>query len=137
VRRYLQKLSGPLLDRIDLKLRIENPTRVEIANTEPRESSGAMRTRVEAGRATAHERFSGLNFSLNSGIPSEMLRSRFRANQKAMSALHILIERDEITARGFHKILRLAWTIADLRGVTVPGLDEVEEALRLRTESYQ
>jgi magnesium chelatase family protein len=53
-----------------------------------------------------------------------------------MSALHILIERDEITARGFHKILRLAWTIADLRGATVPGIEEVEEALRLRTENH-
>jgi magnesium chelatase family protein len=95
-----------------------------------------MRARVEKGRATAFERFTGLHFSLNSGIPSEMLRTRFRANSKAMSALHILIERDEITARGFHKILRLAWTIADLRGVTVPGIDEVDEALRLRTESH-
>lgn len=136
VRRYNQRMSGPLLDRIDVKLRVENPTRAEIASTEPRESSAAMRGRVERGRATATERFAGLNFSLNSGIPSEMLRTKFRANSKAMSALHILIERDEITARGFHKILRLAWTIADLRGVAIPGIDEVDEALRLRTESH-
>jgi len=136
VRRYLQRLSGPLLDRIDVKLRVENPTRAEIASTEPRENSAAIRARVEIGRAIASERFQGLNFSLNSGIPSELLRSKFRANRKAMSALHILIERDEITARGFHKILRLAWTIADLRGATVPGIDELDEALRLRTENH-
>ena len=136
VRRYLQRLSGPLLDRIDVKLRVDNPTRAEIASTEPRENSAAIRVRVETGRAIASERFQGLNFSLNSGIPSELLRSKFRANSKAMSALHILIERDEITARGFHKILRLAWTIADLRGATVPGIEEVEEALRLRTENH-
>jgi len=136
VRRHLQRLSGPLLDRIDVKLRVDNPTRAEIASTEPRENSAAIRVRVETGRAIASERFQGLNFSLNSGIPSELLRSKFRANSKAMSALHILIERDEITARGFHKILRLAWTIADLRGATVPGIEEVEEALRLRTENH-
>jgi magnesium chelatase family protein len=52
-----------------------------------------------------------------------------------MSALHILIEREEITARGFHKILRLAWTIADLRGVSIPGVDEIDTALSLRTET--
>ena len=137
VRRYLHKLSGPLLDRIDVKLRVENPTRAEISSTEPRESSAEMRARVESARSIARDRFAGLSFSLNSQIPSELLRAKFRANSKAMSALHILIERDEITARGFHKILRLAWTIADLRGVLVPGIDEVEEALRLRIESHQ
>jgi magnesium chelatase family protein len=63
------------------------------------------------------------------------LRTKFRAHSKAMSALHILIEQEEITARGFHKILRLAWTIADLRGVSVPGVDEIEMALALRTET--
>jgi magnesium chelatase family protein len=52
-----------------------------------------------------------------------------------MSALHTLLDKDEITARGFHKLIRLSWTIADLRGVTTPTLDELEVALTLRSDS--
>jgi len=137
VRRYLNRLSGPLLDRIDVKLRVDNPTRAELASNDPRETSAEMRRRVESARAVARERFADFGFELNSAIPSELLRTKFRAESKAMSALHILIEREEITARGFHKILRLAWTIADLRGVPIPRIDEVETALALRTETSQ
>ncbi|MFM8842741.1 MAG: YifB family Mg chelatase-like AAA ATPase [Actinomycetota bacterium] len=135
VRRYLNRLSGPLLDRIDVKLKVENPTRADLASNEPRESSTEMRARVEGARKIAQERFKEFGFQLNSAIPSELLRTRFRAQNKAMSILHILIEREELTARGFHKILRLSWTIADLRGVSTPGVDEVESALALRTET--
>ena len=137
VRRYLNRLSGPLLDRIDVKLRVDNPTRAELASNDPRETSAEMRRRVESARAVARERFAGFGFELNSAIPSELLRTKFRAESKAMSSLHILIEREEITARGFHKMLRLAWTIADLRGVPIPRIDEVETALALRTETSQ
>jgi len=137
VRRYLNRLSGPLLDRIDVKLRVDNPTRAELASNDPRESSEEMRRRVESARAIARERFAGLGFELNSAIPSEFLRRKFRADSKAMSMLHILIEREEITAPGFYKILRLAWTNAELRGVSIPGVDEVEAALALRTETSQ
>lgn len=134
VRRYLNRLSGPLLDRIDVKLRVDNPTRADLASSDVRESSTAIRERVVVGRSVARERFSTLGFTLNSAIPSELLRSKFRAQPKAMSTLHILIDKDEITARGFHKILRLAWTVADLRGISVPGPDEVDAALALRIE---
>lgn len=132
VRRYLNRLSGPLLDRMDLRLKVETPTRAELAEVAPREESSAVRRRVEIARMTANERFAELKFNLNSQIPSELLRGRFKAHQKAMSALHNLIDKEEITARGFHKLLRLAWTIADLRGITTPGINEVDTALELR-----
>jgi magnesium chelatase family protein len=135
VRRYLNRLSGPLLDRIDLRLKVENPTRAALAQSEPRESSARVRARVVHARQTAAERFAGLNFTLNSQIPSNQLRNRFRPHLKAMSALHTLLDKDEITARGFHKLIRLSWTIADLRGVTTPTLDELEVALTLRSDS--
>lgn len=133
VRRYLSKLSGPLLDRMDLRLKVDTPTRVELADNSPRESSAQVRDRVEAARQIAIERFSAHNFSLNSQIPSELLGTRFKAQQKAMSVLHNLIDREEITARGFHKLLRISWSIADLRGVNVPGPEELEIAMGLRS----
>lgn len=135
VRRYLNHLSGPLLDRIDIKLRVENPTRAELASTQPHISSTEVRSRVESARMIARERFAGLGFSLNSQIPSNLLRSRFKAQPRAMSTLHQLMDKDEITARGFHKLLRLAWSIADLRQGEIPDLDDVEFALQLRTEN--
>jgi magnesium chelatase family protein len=51
-----------------------------------------------------------------------------------MSTLHTLIDREEITARGFHKLLRLAWTITDLQGLSTPGVNEVDVALTLRSD---
>jgi len=135
VRRYLNRLSGPLLDRIDLRLIVENPTRAALAQSEPREASAAMRARVIKARQVAKDRFAGLGFTLNSQIPSDQLRNRFRADSKAMSALHTLMDKEEITARGFHKLLRLSWTIADLKGVTVPTINELDAALNLRSNA--
>ena len=135
MRRYLNRLSGPLLDRIDLRLIVENPTRAALAQSEPREASAAMRARVIKARQVAKDRFAGLGFTLNSQIPSDQLRNRFRADSKAMSALHTLMDKEEITARGFHKLLRLSWTIADLKGVTVPTINELDAALNLRSNA--
>ena len=133
VRRYLSKLSGPLLDRVDLRLKVDTPTRAELADTTPIEGSSQVRGRVEKARQIAQERFTDYNFVLNSQIPSELLRTRFKAQQKAMIALHNLIDREEITARGFHKLLRLCWSIADLRELDVPGIEELETAMSLRS----
>ena len=135
VRRYLNRLSGPLLNRIDIKLTVENPTRAELASTQPHISSTEVRSRVESARMIARERFAGLGFSLNSQIPSNLLRSRFKAQPRAMSTLHQLMDKDEITARGFHKLLRLAWSISDLRQGEIPDLDDVDLALQLWTEN--
>ncbi len=133
VRRYLSKLSGPLLDRVDLRVKVDTPTRAELADTTPIEGSAQVRGRVEKARQIAQERFRDYSFALNSQIPSELLRTRFKAQQKVMITLHNLIDREEITARGFHKLLRLCWSIADLRDLDVPGIEELETAMSLRS----
>ena len=137
VRRYLNRISGPLLDRIDLRLRVETPTRAALADSSIRESSADIRERVERSRSAAAERFAQFGFNLNSQIPSELLRGKYQAHPKAMSTLHSLIDKEEITARGFHKLLRLAWTITDLRGGDSPTLDDIEVALTLRASMEQ
>ena len=60
---------------------------------------------------------------------------RSKAQPRAMSTLHQLLDKDEITARGFHKLLRLAWSIADLRESEIPDVEDVEFALQLRMEN--
>lgn len=137
VRRYLAKLSGPLLDRIDIRIRVEQPTRAELASRQPGESSQSIRSRVISARAISKDRYRGLGFQLNSQIPSSALREKFRADRKAMALLHSLLDSESISARGFHRILRISWSIADLSGVETPGTDQVEAAISLRNGHHE
>lgn len=132
IRRYMQKLSGPLLDRIDIRSFVEAPSRAEMASSELGESSEAVRKRVVAARSISQERFQGESWFLNSRIPSSQLRQRFRAARPGMAFLHGELDKERLSARGFHKVLRLAWSIADRDGAQIPGLPEVELAYRLR-----
>ena len=132
IRRYLQRLSGPLMDRIDIRAFVEVPSRSELASSELGESSQEVRSRVVAARDIAAARFSGLGWSTNSRIPARELRDRFRASKAGMAFLHTELDYERLSARGYHKVLRLAWTIADRNGVDFPGLSEVEGAYQLR-----
>ena len=131
VRRYLNKLSGPLLDRIDLRVLVENVSRLELAQSD-NESSGTIRNRVIAARVKAAHRFKHESWKLNSEIPPRALRQQFQPERAAMNFLHDELDKERITARGLHKIIRTSWTIADLKGVDRPTLVEVEESYRLR-----
>lgn len=132
IRRYLQRISGPLLDRIDIRAFVEVPTRTELAASEVGESSGVVRSRVIAARAIAAERFLNDPWTTNSQIPASHLRERFRASRDGMAFLHNELDHERLSARGYHKVMRLAWSIADRNGVTSPGLAEVESAYQLR-----
>jgi len=131
VRRYLNKLSGPLLDRIDLRVNVENVSRIELAETQ-NESSQQIRNRVIAARAIAANRFKHEKWRLNSEIPPRALRQQYQPIRAAMNFLHDELDKEKITARGLHKIIRTSWTIADLNGVDRPTLTEVTESYRLR-----
>ena len=131
VRRYLNKLSGPLLDRIDLRVNVENVSRIELAETQ-NESSQQIRNRVIAARAIAANRFKHEKWRLNSEIPPRALRQQYQPIKAAMNFLHDELDKEKITARGLHKIIRTSWTIADLNGVDRPTLTEVTESYRLR-----
>ena len=132
IRRYATKLSGPLLDRIDIRLQVDPPTRVELASTNLGESSNQVRARVSAARLLAEKRFSKYSWQLNSEIPAKYLRQEFRAEKSAMALLHIQLEKENLSARGFHKVLRLAWSIADSHQHEVPNKADVEQAISLR-----
>ena len=132
VRRYLGKLSGPLMDRIDLRVHVDPVGRLDMARSDLGESSADIRTRVIAARAIAEQRFSGLGYSLNSQIPSRALRTVFQLERAAMNFLHEELEREHITARGLHKLARVSWTLADLHGHGVPTLADVTQAHGMR-----
>ena len=132
VRRYLGKLSGPLMDRIDMRVQVEPVTRVEMSQTELGESSAVIAARVLAARAKAKDRFKDEAWSLNSEIPSRALRTTYKPERSAMSFLHDELDKERLTARGLHKIIRLSWTLADLNGNAIPQLADVKRAYQLR-----
>ena len=131
VRRYLNKLSGPLLDRIDLRVKVENVSRAELAESD-NEDSQTIRNRVIAARAIAANRFKNESWKLNSEIPPRALRQQYQPERAAMNFLHDELDKERITARGLHKIIRTSWTIADLKNISRPTLVEVQESYRLR-----
>ncbi len=132
VRRYLGKLSGPLMDRIDLRVHVDPVGRVDMARSELGESSADIRARVISAREIAAQRFSGYPWELNSQIPSRALRTTFQPERKAMAFLHEQLDKEHITARGLHKVIRVAWTLADLSGARTPTLADVMKANALR-----
>ena len=134
-RRYLGRISGPLLDRIDIQLRVNRVTsaQVRVADESSRASTAAARDRVVAARAAAAARLGQTPWSLNSHVPGQWLRgARMRLAPAATASIDRALERGGITMRGYDRVLRLAWTLADLDGTTAPVADHVGRALYLR-----
>ena len=134
-RRYLARISGPLLDRIDIQLSVKRVTAAELrlAAEEARLSSTVARERVLTARAAAAERLAGTPWTLNSEVLGSWLRGpAARLDGHVTAGLDRALERGGITMRGYDRILRVAWSIADLTGVDRPGPDEVGQALYLR-----
>ena len=123
------------MDRIDMRVQVEPVTRVEMSQTELGESSSEIASRVLAARAKAKERFKGEAWSLNSEIPSRALRTTYKPERSAMNFLHDELDKERLTARGLHKIIRLSWTLADLNGNPIPQLADVKRAYQLREGS--
>lgn len=136
-RRYLGRLSGPLLDRVDLQLTVRRITAAGLRATD--DSSGRTTTAtaassVRAARSAATERLSGTPWRRNAEVPGSWLRaSARRPSAAALAVVDRALERGAITMRGYDRVLRAAWTIADIDGVGVPGRSEVAEALGYRT----
>jgi magnesium chelatase family protein len=135
VRRYLGKLSGPLMDRIDMRVQVDPVSRVEMAQIELGESSAVIRQRVLSARAAAGERFADKSWALNAHIPARELRTTYRPERDAMNFLHDELDHERLTARGLHKVIRLSWTLADLASRTTPTLEDVQRAHSLREGS--
>jgi len=120
------------MDRIDMRVQVDPVGRVEMAQTELGEDSSAIRARVITAREAASHRFSQDSWTLNAHIPSRELRGKYRPQRDAMNFLHDELDRERITARGLHKVIRLSWTLADLAGHSIPTIDDVQRAHSLR-----
>ncbi|MFD7996372.1 YifB family Mg chelatase-like AAA ATPase [Streptomyces mexicanus] len=134
IRRYQARLSGPLLDRVDLRVEVEPVTRQELARRGARgESTATVADRVRAARERAAARLAGTPWRTNSEVPGRELRSRWQAVPGALDEAERGLERGLLTARGLDRVLRVAWTVADLVGHDRPDAGDVALALQLRT----
>ncbi|MDT0568326.1 YifB family Mg chelatase-like AAA ATPase [Streptomyces sp. DSM 3412] len=134
IRRYQARLSGPLLDRVDLRVEVDRVTRTELTGRGARgESTATVADRVRSARERAAERLMGTPWRTNSEVPGRELRSRWHAAPGAMDEAERCLERGVLTARGLDRVLRVAWTIADLVGHDRPDATDVDLALQLRT----
>jgi magnesium chelatase family protein len=134
-RRYRLRLSGPLLDRIDIRLAVDPVSRAELlAEPSGRESSAEVAARVAAARMAAAERWRSSGWRTNADVPGGVLRRQpWRLPRATLLAAERHLDTGELSARGFDRVLRVAWTLADLAGRTTPGTDEVAEAVFFRT----
>jgi magnesium chelatase family protein len=129
---YQQRLSGPLLDRIDLRLAIPRLTRAELVGTSAGEGSCAVRERVEAARARQRARLAGTAWTCNAQVPGSVARTSFAVSGAAERMLGRAVERWSLSGRGFDRALRVARTIADLDGSDRLDGEHVAEALNFR-----
>jgi magnesium chelatase family protein len=131
-RRYLGRLSGPLLDRVDVKVRLDPVSRAQMLyETGSAESSAVVGRRVAQARDRAASRLSSTPWRLNAEIPGAELRKSFPLRPRALAVLDRAMELGQVSARGADKIIRVAWTLADVAGKPEPTAEEVHEALGL------
>ncbi|WP_298990440.1 YifB family Mg chelatase-like AAA ATPase [uncultured Pseudokineococcus sp.] len=131
-RRYLARLSGPLLDRVDLQVEVAAPSRAALALGAEGETTAVVAARVRAARAAQAARLAGSGARCNGEAPGTLLRGRLRPAPGVVGDLDTALNRGRLTLRGYDRCLRTAWTLADLDGADAPDRDHVGQALLLR-----
>ena len=137
VHRYLSRLSGPMLDRIDICVDVPALEYDELAgNTPPAESSADIRTRVNAARAIQNARFGPDGPTCNAHMGPNELKAYCRLDEACQDLIRGAYEKLGLTARSYDRILRVARTIADLDGSEQIQLPHLAEALQYRPPEY-
>ncbi len=132
IERYQAKISGPLLDRIDLQIEVPAVTFHEITGEKDQNTSADVRTRVNAARAFAAERLQSAGVTCNGRLSGEQTKELCVYSDAARAVLEQAFERLSLSARGYDRILRVARTIADLAQSSLIEVDHILEAIQLR-----
>jgi magnesium chelatase family protein len=132
-RRYWSRLSGPLLDRVDLQVEVHAATRAQIEGTVRGESTADVAARVRAARHAQAARLTGTPWRTNAEVPGHWLRAALGADRSLLADLDRALDRGALSLRGVDRVLRVAWTLADLAGRAAPSGADIGHALLLRT----
>ncbi|MGG5171499.1 YifB family Mg chelatase-like AAA ATPase [Pseudarthrobacter sp. J1738] len=131
-RRYFGRMSGPLLDRVDIQLPVERLSLADFGQAGTSECSAVVAARVQQARDRQHERLAPYGYETNAQVPGSLLRGVFKLPGDATRILDAALERGILSARGYDRVLRIAWSIADLDQRATPTPNDVGQALSLR-----
>ena len=134
IARYQRRISGPLLDRIDITVETPRVPYEKLAGMTPGEDSASVSARVEAARAVQAERFAGGAVTTNAEMTVQLVRRHCQEAlaEEAAGLLRLAVEQFSLSARAYHRVLKLARTIADLAGQHTIAAAHVAEALQYR-----
>lgn len=130
-RRYASRLSGPLLDRIDITIAMRQPTKADLRFSRQR-FSAEVRKRVEEARARGARRLKDTGWKMNSELPGAWIRHSSGIPERFIEALDRAVDEGIVTMRGADRVLRLMWTLADLHERPLPNDEDLARALMLR-----
>jgi magnesium chelatase family protein len=133
ITRYRQRISGPLLDRIDIHVEVPNVDYRQISSTAPEESSAEIRARVMAARTLQQDRYRSAGLTSNSALSPRLLRQHCVIDSEASGLLEHAMTNLNFSARAHDRILKVARTLADLAAVDNITADHVLEAIQYRT----
>ncbi len=130
--RYRKKLSGPLLDRIDLHVDVPRIEYKKLAGISEGESSEKIRERVTKARKIQEKRFSGTKISCNAEMGAKEIQKFIKIDEKGENLLKQAVTNLQLSARSYHRILKLSKTIADLDGKEIVEIQHIAESLQYR-----
>ncbi|MBQ1236886.1 MAG: YifB family Mg chelatase-like AAA ATPase [Oscillospiraceae bacterium] len=133
VGRYLSKVSGPLLDRLDLHIEVAPVEYEHLVSTQKEESSASIRQRVNAARHLQQQRYQGLGFSCNANLPAPAVNRFCPMDDGATALLSRAFDTMGLSARAYDRILKVSRTIADLDGAEVISRRHIAEAVQYRS----
>ena len=132
--RYRSKLSGPLLDRIDLHIQVPRISFEKLSSLSEGEKSSSVRQRVQQARDIQLERFADESISANAEMSSPMVKKYCKVDEQTQALLRSAASQMNLSGRAYYRILKLARTIADLAGVNDLQLEHVAEAIQYREQ---
>jgi magnesium chelatase family protein len=132
VSRYQRRISGPLLDRIDIHIEVPRVDYEKLADSRQSEKSATVRERVESSRERQRQRFAGTKLTCNTEMGPAQIREYCKLEPAGQTLLKAAMSQLHLSARGFHRILKLARTIADLAGSDTIAAAHLAEAVQYR-----
>lgn len=132
IRRYLDRISGPLLDRIDIQIEIDAVPVDEIENASPSESSAVVAARVRKAREIQQKRYESEDIHCNAQLSSKGIKKYCVLDSQANQLIHLAVERMGLSMRAYNRVLKVARTIADLNERDRISVDEIAEAIQYR-----
>lgn len=137
IKRYQKRLSGPLLDRIDLHLVVQKVKSSELSfGATPREKSEDIQKRVVSARQKQIDRYKNNDFKLNGDLPSNLVKQYCQVSSSGQQILTTAVDKMQLSARGYFKILKIARTIADLAASPDIQDEHILEALQYRSKVF-